>query len=83
VIWSYSGVALEEMEKRVVTVCERAMTTTVNDIERGQFAPRSLKRCTRAQIFFNPVDQLGNIDRLGEKWMPLDTEASFRLGFRD
>ncbi len=33
VIWSYSGVAAEEMEKRFVTVCERAMTTTVNDIE--------------------------------------------------
>src|SRR5206468_1610851 len=32
VIWSYSGVAPEEMEKRFVTVCERAMTTTVNDI---------------------------------------------------
>ncbi len=33
VIWSYSGVAPEEMEKRFVTVCERAMTTTVADIE--------------------------------------------------
>src|SRR5438105_7437754 len=33
VIWSFSGVAPEEMEKRFVTVCERAMTTTVNDIE--------------------------------------------------
>ena len=33
VIWSYSGVAPEEMEKRFVTVCERAMKTTVNDIE--------------------------------------------------
>src|ERR1700727_2400533 len=33
VIWSYSGVAPEEMEKRFVTVTERAMTTTVNDIE--------------------------------------------------
>ncbi len=33
VIWSYSGVAPEEMEKRFVTVCERAMTTTVNDID--------------------------------------------------
>ncbi len=32
-IWSYSGVAPEEMEKRFVTVTERAMTTTVNDIE--------------------------------------------------
>ena len=33
VIWSYNGVAPEEMEKRFVTVTERAMTTTVNDIE--------------------------------------------------
>src|SRR3984957_534786 len=33
VIWSYPGVVPEEMEKRFVTVCERAMTTTVNDIE--------------------------------------------------
>ena len=33
VIWSYAGVAPEEMEKRFVTVTERAMTTTVNDIE--------------------------------------------------
>jgi multidrug efflux pump subunit AcrB len=32
-IWSYPGVAPEEMEKRFVTVCERAMITTVNDIE--------------------------------------------------
>src|ERR1700709_1051552 len=32
-IWSYPGVAPEEMEKRFVTVCERAMTTTVNDID--------------------------------------------------
>ena len=33
VIWSYAGVAPEEMEKRFVTVTERAMTTTVNNIE--------------------------------------------------
>src|SRR5438552_4465531 len=33
VIWSFPGVAPEEMEKRFVTVSERAMTTTVNDIE--------------------------------------------------
>jgi multidrug efflux pump subunit AcrB len=33
VIWSYTGVAPEEMEKRFVTVTERAMTTTVNNIE--------------------------------------------------
>src|SRR5205807_8151941 len=33
VIWSFTGIAPEDMEKRVVTVSERAFTTAVNDIE--------------------------------------------------
>ena len=33
VIWTYPGVAPEEMANRYCTLCERAMTTTVNDIE--------------------------------------------------
>jgi len=33
VIYSYSGASPDDMEKRIVTICERAMTTTVNDIE--------------------------------------------------
>src|ERR1700748_3398769 len=33
VIWSYQGLSPDEMEKRMVTISERAMTTTVNDIE--------------------------------------------------
>ena len=33
VIWGYSGLAPEEMERRMITVYERAVTTTVNDIE--------------------------------------------------
>jgi multidrug efflux pump subunit AcrB len=33
VIWSYNGVSPDEMEKRITSVSERAMTTTVNDIE--------------------------------------------------
>jgi len=33
VIWSYTGVSPDDMEKRVVTICERAMTATMNDIE--------------------------------------------------
>jgi multidrug efflux pump subunit AcrB len=39
VIWSYPDVAPEEMEKRFVTVCQRAMTTTVNDIEHIESQP--------------------------------------------
>ena len=33
VVWTYTGVTPNEMAQRIVTVCERAMTTTVNDIE--------------------------------------------------
>jgi multidrug efflux pump subunit AcrB len=34
VIWTYSGMSPDDMAKRVLFVSERAMTTTVNDIER-------------------------------------------------
>jgi multidrug efflux pump subunit AcrB len=34
VIWNYSGMSPDDMAKRVLIVSERAMTTTVNDIER-------------------------------------------------
>src|SRR5258705_513102 len=33
VIWSFPGLSPDDMEKRVLTVTERAMTTAVNDIE--------------------------------------------------
>jgi hypothetical protein len=35
------------------------------------------------QIFFNPVDQLGNIHRLSQNWVPLNVEARLCLSFRD
>ena len=33
VVWSYTGLSPDEMANRMVTISERAMTTTVNDIE--------------------------------------------------
>ena len=33
VVWGYTGLAPEEVERRLVTLYERAVTTTVNDIE--------------------------------------------------
>jgi multidrug efflux pump subunit AcrB len=33
VVWGYTGLAPEEMERRLVTLYERAVTTTVNDVE--------------------------------------------------
>ncbi len=36
IVWTYTGLTPTEMEGRVVTVCERALTTTVNDIEHSE-----------------------------------------------
>jgi len=34
VIWNFQGISPDDMAKRILTVSERAMTTTVNNIER-------------------------------------------------
>ncbi|HYW41376.1 MAG TPA: efflux RND transporter permease subunit [Bryobacteraceae bacterium] len=48
VVWSYGGLAPDEMEKRMVTIFERSLTTTVNDlehIESQSYSGVSVTRC--------------------------------------
>jgi multidrug efflux pump subunit AcrB len=52
VVWTYSGVSPDEMEKRIVTVSERAFTTTVNDIEHME--SQSMTGVSVIKIFFQP-----------------------------
>src|SRR5206468_9649820 len=52
VIWSFPGVAPEEMEKRIVTITERAMTTTVNDIE--HIESQSYNGVAVIKVYFHP-----------------------------
>ncbi|MGD1091825.1 MAG: efflux RND transporter permease subunit, partial [Bryobacteraceae bacterium] len=52
VIWQYSGLSPEEMEKRIVTVFERTLTTTVNDIEHMESTSYSGASVTR--VYFQP-----------------------------
>jgi multidrug efflux pump subunit AcrB len=52
VIWSFTGVSPEEMEKRLVTVSERAFTTTVNDIE--PIESQSMQGVSVIKVFFQP-----------------------------
>ena len=56
VIWSFPGVAPEEMEKRFVTVTERAMTTTVNDIE--HIESQSYNGVSVIKVFFHEGDKV-------------------------
>src|ERR1700722_17342181 len=52
IVWSYSGMAPDEMEKRMVTIFERAMTTTVNDIEHIESQAYNGVSVTR--VYFQP-----------------------------
>src|SRR5436305_6324238 len=52
VVWSYSGLAPEEMEKRMVTIFERSLTTTVNDIEHIESQAYNGVSVTR--VYFQP-----------------------------
>ena len=61
----------------------RVMFDPSFEIDEWMIAVYGLKRRMRGQIFFNRRDQLGNADRLGEKRMSLDTQASLCLSFRN
>jgi len=52
VIWSYTGLPPQEMERRFVTISERAMTTTVNDIEHEEST--SYPGVAAIKVFFQP-----------------------------
>src|SRR5512141_2361963 len=52
VVWTYTGLSAEEMEKRVVTVYERTLTTTVNDIE--HIESQSYNGVSVVRLFFQP-----------------------------
>src|SRR5450631_3280300 len=52
VIWNYTGLPPEEMEKRIVTNYERGLTTTVSDIEHTE--SQSLTGISVVKVFFQP-----------------------------
>jgi multidrug efflux pump subunit AcrB len=52
VLWVYGGLPPDEIEKRIITISERAMTTTVNDIE--HIESQSLTGAGVIKVFFQP-----------------------------
>ncbi|HLY11084.1 MAG TPA: efflux RND transporter permease subunit [Planctomycetota bacterium] len=52
VIWTYSGMSPDEIEKRVVTISERAFTGNVNDIE--HIESQSMNGVSHIKIYFYP-----------------------------
>ena len=60
VIWQYTGLSPNEVEGRMVTISERAMTTTVNSIE--HIESQSLAGVGLIRVFFQPDASIGSAD---------------------
>ena len=56
IVWTYTGLTPAEMEGRVVTVCERALTTTVNDMEHTE--SESYQGIAIVKVYFQPQVQI-------------------------
>ncbi len=56
VVWQYTGLSPEEMEKRVVTNFERGLTSNVNDIE--HIESQSYNGIAVVRIYFHPNVQI-------------------------
>src|SRR5215472_18750965 len=52
VIWNYGGLSPTEMQNRIVTISERAFTTTVNGIEHIESV--SLRGLSVTRLYFQP-----------------------------
>ena len=52
VIWTYTGISPDDMEKRIVYIAERAMTTTVNGIEHME--SQSMNGVGVIKVYFQP-----------------------------
>jgi CzcA family heavy metal efflux pump len=86
VVWSYAGTSPDEMEKRFTTISERAMTTTVNDIE--HIESQSVSGISVIKIFFQPgvkieaaVAQVTAVNQTIIRAMPPGTTPPFVLQF--
>src|ERR1044072_3740835 len=52
VVWNYGGLSPEEMEKRIVAIFERSLTTTVNDID--HIDSQAYNGVSVTRIYFQP-----------------------------
>ncbi|WP_263368094.1 efflux RND transporter permease subunit [Edaphobacter bradus] len=85
-VWSYSGTSPDEMEKRFTTISERAMTTTVNDIE--HLESQSVSGVSIIKVFFQPgtkieaaVAQVTAVNQTILRVLPPGTTPPFILQF--
>lgn len=86
VVWSYNGMLPDEMAGRITGVYERALTTTVNDIE--HIESQSLTGVSVIKIFFHPgvnistaLSQVTAISQTGLRFLPPGTLPPLVLSY--
>ncbi|MGC2321774.1 MAG: efflux RND transporter permease subunit [Terriglobales bacterium] len=52
ILWNYTGLNAEEMSNRIISLTERSLTTTVDDIEHSE--SQSLNGIAVVKVFFQP-----------------------------
>jgi len=58
IVWNYSGFSPSDMANRIVTITERTLTTTVNDID--HIESQSLNGVAVVKVYFQPTVQIAN-----------------------
>ena len=58
VVWMYTGLSAEQMADRITNPAERAMTTTVSDVE--HIESQSLNSISVIKVFFQPHEDIGS-----------------------
>ncbi|WP_420238138.1 efflux RND transporter permease subunit [Telmatobacter bradus] len=58
IVWSYTGLSPEEMSNRITSPSERALTSTVNDIEHVE--SQTLNGTSVIKVYFQPHVNIGN-----------------------
>jgi multidrug efflux pump subunit AcrB len=86
VVWSYTGLSAEEMSTRMVSIYERMITTTVNDIE--HIESQSLRGIAIVKIFFQPavriemaLAQVTAVSQSVLRQLPAGTNPPFILSY--
>src|SRR5208283_4248473 len=57
IVWQYAGLSPDDIANRIVTLSERSLTTTVNDID--HIESQSLNGIGVIKIFFHPHVNIG------------------------
>jgi multidrug efflux pump subunit AcrB len=78
IIWNYNGLEPQDMADRIVSITERALTTTVDDIE--HIESQSLYGIAVVKVFFQPtasiakaLAQIGTVSQTQLKQLPQGT----------